>query len=67
MLTLQVIKRETHRCITQTTHIWTFREQCFVKQCLDSGEDIIVWASHKDIALSTFREPDKSHQLGSGT
>jgi hypothetical protein len=39
----------------------------FVKQCLDSGEDIIVWASHKDIALSTFREPDESHQLRSGT
>jgi hypothetical protein len=34
---------------------------------LISGEDIIVWASHKDIALSTFRGPDESHKLRSGT
>jgi hypothetical protein len=67
MLILQVIRRETHRCITRTMHIWTFQKQCFVKQCLDSGEDVIVWVSHEDIALSTVREPNKSHQLESGT
>jgi hypothetical protein len=63
MLILQVIRRETHRCITQMTHIWTFQEQCFVKQCLDSGKDDIVWASHKDIALSPFNETNKGHQF----
>jgi hypothetical protein len=63
MLTLQVIRRETHRCITQTMHSWTFREQRFIKQCLDSGEDIVVWASHKDTAFSPFRDTNEGHQF----
>ena len=61
MLTLVVFRSKTHRFVSWSMHIWTLREQHFIKECLDSSEDDIVRASHKNVALSPFRQTNKGH------